>query len=161
PPLLLPRPARSPRCSRSILHQQPRPAADRRLQRRHTILSFSRPHGPSPGEVRRGTTGSASVRRGTTGSASVRRCTTGSSYVRSCQQLLRPVSTWSLSTNPTIPANALSIACGYGEEQLQAFALEKYEANQQSAFQHLTMWRDLKDNGKWLAAMKKNEWGAR
>ncbi|XP_044354717.1 uncharacterized protein [Triticum aestivum] len=43
---------------------------------------------------------------------------------------------------------------GYGEEQLQAFALEKYEANQQSAFQHLTMWRELKDNGKWLAAMK-------
>ena len=44
---------------------------------------------------------------------------------------------------------------GYGEEQLQSFALEKYEANQQSAFQHLTMWRELKDNGKWLAAMKK------
>ena len=33
---------------------------------------------------------------------------------------------------------------GYGEEQLQAFALEKYEANQKSAFQHLTMWRELK-----------------
>ena len=61
-----------------------------------TILSFSRPHGPSPGEIRRGTTGSASVRRGTTGSASIRRYTTGSSYVRSRQQLLRPVSTWSL-----------------------------------------------------------------
>jgi len=44
---------------------------------------------------------------------------------------------------------------GHSTLDLETMALEKYEANYHHTFQHLTMWKKLKDDGKWLACYRK------
>lgn len=44
---------------------------------------------------------------------------------------------------------------GHSTVDLETMALEKYEANYHHTFQHLTMWKKLKDDGKWLACYRK------
>lgn len=41
---------------------------------------------------------------------------------------------------------------GHSTLDLENMALEKYESNYKHGFQHLTMWKKLKDDGKWLAS---------